>query len=40
VDVYLELAPSHAILGFDHSGSKLVDVGRTESVSLAECLFE
>ena len=40
VDVYLELAPSQAILGFDHSGSKLVDVGRPESVSIAECLFE
>ena len=24
VDVYLELAASHLILGFDHSGSKLV----------------
>jgi NDP-sugar pyrophosphorylase family protein len=40
VDVYLELAASHMILGFDHSGSKLVDVGRTESVKVAETLFE
>jgi len=39
VDVYLELAASHSILGFDHSGSKLVDVGRTESVAVAEKLF-
>ena len=39
VDVYLELAASHSILGFDHSGSKLVDVGRTESVEVAEKLF-
>ncbi len=39
VDVYLELASSHPILGFDHSGSKLVDVGRTESVDVAEKLF-
>jgi len=39
VDVYLELAASHLILGFDHSGSKLVDVGRTESVQIAETLF-
>ena len=39
VDVYLELAATHEILGFDHSGSKLVDVGRTESVGVAEKLF-
>jgi len=39
VDVYLELAASRLILGFDHSGSKLVDVGRTESVEVAEKLF-
>jgi len=39
VDVYLELAATHPILGFDHSGSKLVDVGRTESVAEAERLF-
>jgi N-acetyl-alpha-D-muramate 1-phosphate uridylyltransferase len=39
VDVYLELAAAHPILGFDHSGSKLVDVGRTESVAVAEKLF-
>src|ERR1700681_105261 len=35
VEVYLELAAAHPILGFDHSGSKLVDVGRTESVAEA-----
>jgi N-acetyl-alpha-D-muramate 1-phosphate uridylyltransferase len=39
VDVYLELAASHTILGFDHSGSRLVDVGRKESVEVAEKLF-
>jgi len=39
VDVYLELAASQWILGFDHSGSKLVDVGKTESVEVAEKLF-
>jgi NDP-sugar pyrophosphorylase family protein len=39
VDVYLELTATHEILGFDHSGSKLVDVGRTESVGVAEKLF-
>ena len=39
VDVYLELAASNTILGFDHSGTKFVDVGRTESVAVAESLF-
>jgi MurNAc alpha-1-phosphate uridylyltransferase len=39
VDVYLELAATHAILGFDHSGSKLVDVGRPEAIADAEKLF-
>jgi N-acetyl-alpha-D-muramate 1-phosphate uridylyltransferase len=39
VDVYLEMASSFPILGFDHSGSKLVDVGRPESVEIAEKLF-
>ena len=39
VDVYLELAALHPILGFDDFGSKLVDVGRVESVEVAEQLF-
>jgi N-acetyl-alpha-D-muramate 1-phosphate uridylyltransferase len=39
VDVYLELSALHPILGFDHSGSRLVDVGRPESVAVAEMLF-
>jgi MurNAc alpha-1-phosphate uridylyltransferase len=39
VDVYLELAAEHPILGFDHTGSRLVDVGKTESVAVAEKLF-
>jgi NDP-sugar pyrophosphorylase family protein len=40
IDVYLALAPYHRILGYDHSGDKLVDVGKPESVSRAESLFE
>jgi MurNAc alpha-1-phosphate uridylyltransferase len=40
VDVYLGLAASQPILGFDHSSSKLVDVGRAEAVAIAEKLFE
>jgi NDP-sugar pyrophosphorylase family protein len=39
VELYLQLAATHKILGFDHSGSKLVDVGRPESVAVAEALF-
>ncbi|HEV3222976.1 MAG TPA: nucleotidyltransferase family protein [Puia sp.] len=39
VDVYLELAATQAILGFDHSGSMLVDVGRPEAIADAEKLF-
>jgi N-acetyl-alpha-D-muramate 1-phosphate uridylyltransferase len=39
VDLYLDLAKTHAISGFDHSGGKLVDVGTMASLSLAEELF-
>jgi NDP-sugar pyrophosphorylase family protein len=39
VDLYLELAVSHRILGYDHSGDKLVDVGKPESIAIAESLF-
>lgn len=39
VDVYLDLAATQKIRGFDHSHSKLIDVGRPESVGQAEALF-
>ena len=39
VDVYLSLAPHHLILGYDHSGDRLVDVGKPESIAVAERLF-
>lgn len=39
VDVYLDLAATQTIRGFDHSHSKLIDVGRPESVGQAERLF-
>lgn len=39
IDVYLSLAAEQRILGFDHSGGKLVDVGKPESVAVAEALF-
>lgn len=39
VDVYLSLASSEIIKSFDHSDSKLIDVGKPESVAIAERLF-
>jgi MurNAc alpha-1-phosphate uridylyltransferase len=39
VDTYLELAPAHTIKGFDHSGSRFIDVGKPDSVAEAEQLF-
>ena len=36
---YLDLAADHLILGYDHTGDKLVDVGKPESVAVAERLF-
>lgn len=38
-DVYLELAKQHTILGYDHTGDRWADVGKTESVAIAESLF-
>ena len=39
IDVYLALAPDHLIIGHDHSGHRLVDVGKPEAVAVAEALF-
>lgn len=39
VAVYLELAKSHIIQGFDHTGSKFIDVGTAESILKAEEIF-
>ncbi len=39
IEVYLSLAAVHPIYGFDHTGSKLLDVGKPESVALAESIF-
>lgn len=39
VDVYLELAVHHKICGFDHTGTKLIDVGKPEAVPVAESMF-
>ncbi|RXK60331.1 nucleotidyltransferase family protein [Lacibacter luteus] len=37
---YLDLAAEHTILGYDHSGDVLVDVGKPESVAVAEEYFK
>jgi MurNAc alpha-1-phosphate uridylyltransferase len=39
VETYLSLASQYPIYGYDHTGDKLVDVGKPESVSIAESLF-
>jgi len=39
IDVYLSLAPQFKIAAFDHSESKVLDVGKPESVALAESMF-
>ena len=39
IDVYLALAADHIITGYDHSGDKLVDVGKPESIAIAESFF-
>ncbi|CAN5263455.1 nucleotidyltransferase family protein [soil metagenome] len=39
IDVYIQLAKSFDIIGFDHTESKFIDVGKTESVSTAEKMF-
>jgi MurNAc alpha-1-phosphate uridylyltransferase len=40
VDVYLNLAAKNKILAYDHTGDRLVDVGKPEALPLAEKLFE
>jgi N-acetyl-alpha-D-muramate 1-phosphate uridylyltransferase len=40
VDTYLSLAATHPIYGYDHTGDRLVDVGKPESVAVAESLFK
>jgi len=38
-ETYLDLARDHSILGYDHSGDVLVDVGKPDSVAVAEANF-
>jgi NDP-sugar pyrophosphorylase family protein len=39
IDVYLALAPHNKITGYDHTGDRLLDVGKPDSVGRAEKLF-
>jgi hypothetical protein len=39
VETYLSLAADYPIYGYNHTGDKLVDVGKPESVAIAEKLF-
>lgn len=39
IDVYLELMKQHDILGFDHTGDIMIDVGKPESIIEAQKLF-
>jgi MurNAc alpha-1-phosphate uridylyltransferase len=39
VDVYLDLAKDHIISSYDHTGTKLIDVGKPESLVKAETIF-
>lgn len=40
VETYLDLAKEHLLLGYDHTGDRFVDVGKPESIAVAEKLFE
>ncbi|MFT3702664.1 MAG: sugar phosphate nucleotidyltransferase [Agriterribacter sp.] len=39
VDVYLRLAKQYPVMGYDHSDDILVDVGKPESIAIAEKYF-
>jgi N-acetyl-alpha-D-muramate 1-phosphate uridylyltransferase len=40
IDVYLSLAAGHPIFGYDHTGDRLVDVGKPDSIAIAEASFK
>ena len=39
IDAYLELAPQNKIAAYDHTGERWIDVGKPESVAIAEQMF-
>jgi NDP-sugar pyrophosphorylase family protein len=40
VDLYLHLAKTEVMKGYDHSGNLFIDVGKPESIEKAEYLFQ
>jgi MurNAc alpha-1-phosphate uridylyltransferase len=40
IDVYLDLCRQHKIVAFDHSNSKLIDIGTMDKLALAGDLFD
>ena len=38
-DVYLKIAADHQIIGYNHTGDIIIDVGKPESILAAETLF-
>jgi NDP-sugar pyrophosphorylase family protein len=38
-ETYLSLAANHLIMGYEHSGDRFIDVGKPESVAVAEGMF-
>lgn len=40
IDLYLELAKSNTILGYNHNAERWIDVGKPESVAIAEEMFQ
>jgi NDP-sugar pyrophosphorylase family protein len=39
IDVYLALASEYPIYAYDHTGDRLVDVGKPDSIAIAESFF-
>jgi N-acetyl-alpha-D-muramate 1-phosphate uridylyltransferase len=39
VDWYLKICSKHTIMGYDHTGGQVLDVGKPESIEKAESLF-
>jgi NDP-sugar pyrophosphorylase family protein len=39
IDVFLHLASTHKVIGYDHTGDKWLDVGKPEMVAVAEQMF-
>ncbi|TDX00001.1 nucleotidyltransferase family protein [Dinghuibacter silviterrae] len=40
IDLYIEVAKHALVLGYDHTGDQLVDIGRPESIAKAEMYFQ